>query len=234
MYTSEEYFRDRQESELISYGQVLSYTELHASLSSLSQEQQAILRDRIDVRIMSDSIRRFRYLSTVILSFDNLPQNKCLGFTSQLFIDWERSYSTHFHTILKAMNSANGEGILIKGLEVFGFYASLNTACTLLTLANKAMANVTHLKLVDSVALFQFLLADNLPRHKRLCVCDCWLIGRDLEHFVQKHLVKELSLENISLPKDVFLEKHSILMYIRALQGSQKTGKWKTADVLRG
>jgi hypothetical protein len=180
--------KDRKELNWDNRGYNLSYTNIHKHFSSILDEQTEILRDRDDVRILCDCIKRFIHLESVLLSFDGSKEFSPLWFTGRTYMSWENSFPLHFEAILQSMSTAQTEGVYIKTFQIDGFYAHLSPMDQrLLAIAESALFKVTTLKLVDSVSLLRFFRWINLENVRNLHVKNCYFVGTDLKEFVCKY-----------------------------------------------
>jgi hypothetical protein len=142
----------------------LSYASIHAYFSWIVDDQERILIDRKDVRIISESVPRLSGLRTIKLSFAETSQMKMLWFENRVFVDWKHSFPLHLETILRGMISGRLGGTVIDSLEIHGFYANLTkNSDVLVHLATDAFGSIRNIVLVDSFSLLSFLGNTPLP-----------------------------------------------------------------------
>jgi hypothetical protein len=79
-------------------------------------------------------------------------------------------------------------GTVIDSLEIHGFYANLTkNSDVLVHLATDAFGSIRNIVLVDSFSLLSFLGNTPLPCLQKLELAKCWIVGSDLDTFLQNH-----------------------------------------------
>ncbi|PYH99484.1 hypothetical protein BO71DRAFT_314007, partial [Aspergillus ellipticus CBS 707.79] len=182
VYTPQEYVRDQRE---LHPRDILSYSGIQSYLSLISQEQCALLENRDDTGKFSDAISRFPRLKSLKASFTGLQDHSMLWFSNRMFVGWDKSFPLYLETVFKAIIKMQSAGLLLKTIEINGFYAKLSSADdSLLNMASTALASVSKIHLADSSSLLQFLSHIHLPSLEYVSLAKCSLISSDLRRFL--------------------------------------------------
>lgn len=118
----------------------------------------------------------------------------------------------HLETVLEAMATAKRHGIVVRQLEVSGFYARLNQRDQRLrSKVSSGLSNVTTLRIIDSSHLMSFMSKTYLPCLRYVEIKDCWMTTEDIHGFlIDEPRVQSLQLENIWLPECLRIESSGI------------------------
>jgi hypothetical protein len=188
IYTPQEYARDQEDFRWELRGKQFSYKAIFSYFRRLARSQSMLLEERMDIHIFSASLRHLSNLSTVKLSFHGAKEDQLLWFSNRLFLGGENALLVHLEAVLLGLAAAQDTGLALKCFEIVGMHSKLTTKDnSILEVAKTALAKVESLKLIDSPGSLKFLSSVPLPSLRRLELGKCWLVGLDINAFLQPH-----------------------------------------------
>jgi hypothetical protein len=187
IYTPQEYARDQKDFHWALQGKQFSYNAIFAYFKRLAIAQNMLLKERMDIRIFTGSLRHLFNLSTVKLSFHGAKEDQLLWFAHRIFLSsGENSLLVHLEAILRGVVAAQDTGLALKRFEIDGMHSKLTTKdSNILEVAKAALAKVESLKLIDSPRFLEFLSSVPLPSLRRLELEQCWSVGLGIKSFLQ-------------------------------------------------
>lgn len=166
-------------------------------------DQEDILINRKDIKILCQSVPRLKGLKSIDLSFTEPGTSQLFWFGSRTVMNWEKSFPIHLEAVLNCIVSAGLKNVQIRSLQIRGFYANISAINKPLTgLAIRALVDVQYLGLDDSVSLLGWLASLPLPSLVRLDLANCWIVGSDLRTFLRIHdpYKRKLRLQDVHIP----------------------------------
>lgn len=186
IYTKQEYARDYTDFCWYLRGNVFTYKAIHRYFKGMAREQVEILKERRDIRVLSESLPYLSGLRTIKLSFARAKEDRLLWFSRRLFIDNGKSYSVHIEAVLHGMAAAKNKGLVFESVEVDGMHSYPTIERGSFTeVAQESLASVKSFKVVDSPGMLSLLSTVSLPYLERFEVADCWLVRSKLINFLE-------------------------------------------------
>lgn len=186
IYTPQEYYRDQEVFEWGLRERSFSYRSIHSKFVDVIESQQEVLLKRDDIRVLCQCVQRLSRLVTIRLSFSEPDNSQLPWFSNRSFMDWDYSFAVHLEAILRAIQSAQLQGIRVSSLEIHEFYASI-TDSAFVELASCALADIKYICLENSVNLLNLLTQVPLPSLVQIEVGSCWIMDCELRTFQRKH-----------------------------------------------
>ena len=183
IYTKQEYARDYTDFCWYLRGNVFTYKAIYCYFKGMAREQMEILKERRDMRVLSESLPYLSGLRTIKLSFARAKEDRLLWFSQRLFIDNGKSYSVHIEAVLHGMAAAKNKELAIESVEVDGMHSHPTIEHGGFT--KESLASVKSFKAIDSPGLLSLLSTVPLPYLERLEVADCWLVRSKLINFLE-------------------------------------------------
>lgn len=106
VYTPQEYARDQKDFQWDLRGKEFSYAAMFRYFRKLAEEQSLLLKERRDIHVFSRSLRHLVKLRVIKLTFNAAKEDQLLWFAHRLFLDGDRSFSTHIETVFRGMTAA--------------------------------------------------------------------------------------------------------------------------------